>query len=96
MKKGHYSGSVVRSVEVSLAGLPTTPFVLGAEFTPQRLVLRVNEQIRKTADSFEHFESRPKEGLTVGFDGGESSVGPAAASEPFAGEIDEVRIRLVE
>ena len=96
VKKAHYSGAVVRSVEISLAGLPTTPFVLGAEFSPQRLTLKVNDQLRKTADSFDHFETLPQEGLTVGFDGGESSVGPAAASEPFPGEIEDVKIRLVE
>ena len=97
VKKSVYTdSSVVRSVEISLAGLPSTPFELGAEFTPQRLALKVNDQLRKTADSFDHFENRPNEGLTVGFDGGASVVGPGAANEPFPGEIEEVRIRLVE
>ena len=60
VKKSVYTDrSVVRSVEISLAGLPTTPYVLAAEFTPQRLALKVNDQLRKTADSFDHFETVP-------------------------------------
>jgi hypothetical protein len=97
VKKALYSDrSIVRSVEISLAGLPTTPFVLGAEYTPQRLALRVNDQLRKTAESFDHFENRPQEGLTIGFDGGTSPVGPVDANRPFPGEIDDVRIRLTD
>lgn len=82
------------SISVPLSEIPTGDFKVAAEYTDSTLKLWIDDALIAEGPSIGLITYRPQEGISVGFDSDNSSVGPAESPHPFRGSIRDVQVRF--
>ncbi|MCB1063226.1 MAG: hypothetical protein KDN20_09930 [Verrucomicrobiae bacterium] len=84
--------SDAESIKVVGSALPKGPFQVEAEYSAETMKIWIDGDLKAEGPSIGLLNTMPVEGLSVGFDEGMQSVGPAPPPNHFSGAIEELQI----